>query len=576
MLHAHSRSNFEKKLNVSFSFDPATMLCHNCDSRDPHLIIENEGSTSSGGGSGIFFLTDQNFPPILPASGAGNCANIIRVENGTLMEIAEAMVGAVAGNAIKVGSLLVISSASFLAEVGLAGYAEELVRVTKFLLTSFENKVSVRMGVPLLLDGTNDPMLVRSMADLAAWSIEGLRDKRELFPDLSMKAMLVTLKNLGVGEPLVDYFTRVRLPVSLTSYEKKTWTSGGHEDLHNGVGPLDPVNEKFLVEVLVGELNSNFPLNLDPNPVLSRDCRKRAAASSNPVRIVTVGSSHASRLALALEAEGAEATHLRLPSWRPTANSVANAVAELIELSAADTVIVFQMLDSAAFYARTEDGSLIPARRDPTTNKFHVDGELVVAPKELFQPILKVCLPLLRASPSCNKLLLSPMPRYWKESCCQDPDHIPNIVDEKYEEELLSGLDGLRRLCKDFVFVNKVDKVRVLQPLQMMAESASGRRTSCETAEEVQRHWGPDPVHPANSCYTALAKSVLQEISKTTAGVEPAPMPRPLPAKRPAWIQEQQSGGIQVLEQPPWMRGGRQRGGRGGRGGPYGFRGGRN
>jgi hypothetical protein len=85
------------------------------------MIIENEGSTGSGGGSGIFFLTDQNFPPILPASGAGNCANIIRVENGTLMEIAEAMVGAVAGNAIKVGSLLVISSASLSGGGGTGG-----------------------------------------------------------------------------------------------------------------------------------------------------------------------------------------------------------------------------------------------------------------------------------------------------------------------------------------------------------------------------------------------------------------------------------------------------------------------
>jgi len=573
MLHAYSRSNFERKLNVSFSFDPATMLCHNCNSQDPHPVVSLGGEEAADIGGGIFFLTDQNFPPILPASGAGCCANIIRVENGTLMEIAEAMVGAVAGNVIKVGSLLVISSASHLAEVGLAGYTEELVRATKFLLNSFENKVSVRLGVPLLLDGSDDPVLIRSLCDLVAWSTEGLRDKKENFLDLSMKAMLVTLKNLGEGHIQKNHAIRHRLPVSLCSFEKKTWTTIGCDDLHNGVKPMDSMNEKFLIEVIVKELNGCFPLNLDPSPSLNRECRKRQSTPDSKLRIITVGASHAARLAAALEAEGVETVHLRLPSWRPTTTSIATAATELAGLIAPGTLTIFQMLDSAAFYARTEDGSMIPARRDPDTNHFHVDGELAVAPKEMFTHTLKICLPLLKTGPGSSKLLLSPLPRYWRAGCCSDMDHVANIVEEGYEEALLTGIDGLRRQCKDFAFMNKLENLRVLHPLLLMSSAPGARSTSREVAEEVLELWGPDPVHPSENCYAALARNIIQELRSVKSGSLATAEQRPTPIKRPAWIQSQQPDGIHASS--PWgpPRGGRQRGGRGARGGRYPYRG---
>ena len=54
------------------------------------------------------------------------------------------------------------------------------------------------------------------------------------------------------------------------------------------------------------------------------------------------------------------------------------------------------------------------ARRDPGSNFFHLDGELLIAPKELFSRMLKDYLPLLKAQKNLQKILLSLLPRYWR------------------------------------------------------------------------------------------------------------------------------------------------------------------
>ncbi len=41
----------------------------------------------------VFILSDQNFPPMAPAGGGGECLKIIQVENGTLMDLVEVFLG---------------------------------------------------------------------------------------------------------------------------------------------------------------------------------------------------------------------------------------------------------------------------------------------------------------------------------------------------------------------------------------------------------------------------------------------------------------------------------------------------
>jgi hypothetical protein len=74
-------------------------------------------------------------------------------------ELAKLMVDVFACVQIKVGSLILISSVSHLAAVGTAAYTESLVRASKYLLSSFQDKVTVRLGVPVLLGARGIPPL---------------------------------------------------------------------------------------------------------------------------------------------------------------------------------------------------------------------------------------------------------------------------------------------------------------------------------------------------------------------------------------------------------------------------------
>ena len=120
------------------------MQCHQC-LGGPHAAIRGPGS---GADADIFVLADQNFLPALPTA-TSRCLAIVRIENGTLAELAEAFLETVGGCAVGVGTLVLLASASHLGAVGLAG----TLRTTKLLLNALSGRVTVRAGPMVLLMG---------------------------------------------------------------------------------------------------------------------------------------------------------------------------------------------------------------------------------------------------------------------------------------------------------------------------------------------------------------------------------------------------------------------------------------
>ncbi len=78
------------------------------------------------GGRQCFFISDQNFPAALPCK-QGECAKIIRIEDGTVTELVQCWLDLTKGKEIPAGSVLVISSATHLLMEGLSGYVADLV-----------------------------------------------------------------------------------------------------------------------------------------------------------------------------------------------------------------------------------------------------------------------------------------------------------------------------------------------------------------------------------------------------------------------------------------------------------------
>ena len=131
-----------------------------------------------------------------------------------------------------------------------------------------------------------------------------------------------------------------------------------------------------------------------------------------------------------------------------------------------------------------------------------------MAPAEMFLHTLKASLPIFQAAGCCQKLLLSPLPRYWLGSCCSDVEHIPNIKDPGYEDMLFCGLDTIRRQCKDFLHNHKIRECITLNAAQLICSTSGARITPEAVRAELKKIWGQDPVHPEEQCYTALAANI--------------------------------------------------------------------
>ena len=565
--NSHERYLFQKKLNMSFSFNPDTLMCDSC--AEVHQVLPGDGGARGAvekvpGGieqseRTVFVLSDHCFPAALPAGGGKDCLKILRIENGALDDLVAAFLGVTRGFLVPTGTVILIASASHLANVGVSAYAFDLVRVAGKLSNIFGGGVVVIPGISLLLDGCDSPELLRALAELYSWLPGALGEgsaRESCLVDLYDEANRAILA-LATGGPQQDYKIRIRLPKSLTSMGSQRWESGGWTGLCNGVLPLSEEYENKFILFLTEALNTHLCLNLDQKPLTSRSALQGAVGGIEQSHILVIGSSHARRLATLLEARGSPVASVIKPHWRARKESVAQLtqeVATALSSLPSDTVVLFVFLDNSFYFARSEDGSMLPHRRS-IDGKYHVDGDLALATKETAKHLFNLVTPVLEAANHHKKILLTPLPRYIYAGCCEDPDHISNRLEESYAVNLMDKLEGLRRLLKGMAFTAKIKEIKVINV---------GRKL-----EEVDL-WGDDPVHPLEAGYGRIADLALQGIADmSTTGSERAGEGRKRPqeqvgsqgpCKRALWGAE--AGPFARRFEPgPW----RGRGGWGGR-----------
>jgi hypothetical protein len=418
------------------------------------------------------------------------------------MELARLFCDMFAGTASGNGVVLCLQSASHLATVGLEAYTEDFVKANKMLRDKFEG-VNVLVGPPLLLDGSEDHQFIQAILELGAW-VDNFRDFRERHLGKTWKLVVDDLCERGEGNTYTPPH-RYRLPVGANTWEKKGWASSGWKNSPLRVAPLDLGRTMTLVRAFIAEMNASFPLNL----ALDFRMEGGKVAAAPPSQLIVIGASLAQRTANSLQAAGMEVKKITMPSWRPTPGTVATACEELTDAikQMPSAAVVFQLFDSAAYYAGCEDGSIIPMRRDPG-GRFHVDGELVMATGDLFTRTLKICLPLFKACAGANKIVLSPLPRYWQGRCCADKEHVANLESGDYEATLFKGLDHLRDISKGFLRSSGVDKLKVVSTFQLMTTLEGGRSTTTAHMDNIRQEWGPDPVHPQVALFDRVAKSL--------------------------------------------------------------------
>ena len=497
--------DFHKKANVMTSFNPGTLECDCC---DEHTKILEKRVLTRPVYRRTFVLTDQNFISAAPAStDSGQCLKIVRIENATLWDLHHFLRDLIFDRdlSLPVGSAILLGSVSHLSNVGPAAYAEELVQISMRMNQMFDGSIYVIPCPPMLLDGSSNVAAIRALCETIAW-LKHVMHGDNCFLTETHKVVTDLLIARATSMAPASH-TRVMMPTSLNSSCRARWDSGG-TNLPAGVLPLSPKEEEQILYTMIRELNSNFAMHLDPAPDLSPTNNKLRKGQC----FLLVGASNAGRTADALEQLGVNVLRAVIPGWRGLKMKVqpmVDLVRSKLKEAGPNCIVVHQLLDNSFYLAKTEEGGLIPAVRETIGGKYHVQGELVFAPKELQYSIFTTVKPIFDEASSHHQILISPLPRYLRDRCCSDLDHVANLEEDDYATNLEESLQTCRRNLKDFAFRQGIRNMRVICPWTSLKKMTINL-------------WPVDPVHMCQEGFSAMAELVLST-AKQNEGMDLVP-----------------------------------------------------
>ncbi len=124
-------------------------------------------------------VTDQCFPPLATPEGAGGCFGILRVEDASLLELADTLVSTALNRWLPRGTIVLISSGSYLAKVGVAQYGQDLVEAVNRIKRALPPTSFVGHGPMMFMNGLDNMGTIRAVSDICHW-LAFLEEKRLL------------------------------------------------------------------------------------------------------------------------------------------------------------------------------------------------------------------------------------------------------------------------------------------------------------------------------------------------------------------------------------------------------------
>jgi hypothetical protein len=530
--HTMHRYDFNNIRNLSTSFNTSTLTCTTCQGEHTVLRREIDGADVGMDTPPVFVLSDQNFPPMVPAGGEGDgeCLKVIQVEHGSLAELVDVFLEITKGFSIPAGTILVMASASSMAMYGTADYAKEFVKANIKLRETFSGGVRVVHGVPFLIGGTHNIAAIRTMAEINQWvsSTSGLN--QDITATRAHWDALIRTRAHGT-----DCIHTIRLPISQLKLELGTYSSGGFSNL-TAAAPLNEENERSLVLSLIKDLNEIYAAGLCENPIVDRFLEDDVFQSDDQPRhkLLLLGSSHLKRIAGSLDTDKFEVIDLCKAGFRVSEANVKALVAKLeSELLVSDMdnlTILVQLLDNSVYQVGGPGGVRYLPEADQYGH-YHITGTLQIADKAAVKDMVGILSPVIRAMGHARKIFLTPLARYWLKPCCSNPDHHTNYSSLHYLPALGSNIFRLRDHIRDALYTRRTSNFRVLCPNRMLG---LGPALEDEKAREISDQWGSDAVHPLPAAYGTMASAIESDIADPSAKYINAPKSQTEPpAKKP-------------------------------------------
>jgi hypothetical protein len=454
------------------------------------------------------------------------------------------------GNIITGRDTVLVSSLTQLGREGFPGYVRSFQDTAKLLKIGNRKGINILPAPFVMLGGCSDPITLRSILEFHAWTrISGVDPDGVLNDAFAVVEHHIKASPGNKIEKMLDM--SVKVPMCFLDPKESCVFSEGPTNLPVGVGPVTEKTEKLIISSLVLNLKEVKKLKLDCDISFNRSM---ANSSLECLDYLVVGGSSADKLTSELASSGAKCQHLLLPNYRASSFHAGKLREGLSKHSVgAQTVIVLQCFDDAAFMTATEEGGLLPLSKDPQ-GVLHCFGDLVYTPKELLWKIFSQAADELKEHKSNVMVILSPLPRFMESSCCTNEEHMPNRMQKNFKKSMEDVVFQWRTHLKDFAFRQGLRRARTVSTWNLVRKGGAT--------------WA-DPLHLDQKGYANIAVGVVaaaEEMKNKRPGGPAEGMPPP--KKQKANNGGNSGGSISSPgPQPGGSRGGPQPGRGGARGG---------
>jgi hypothetical protein len=427
-----------QKQTWTFSFCTKNAECIGCRSHINVQHFPRRGSNSRGERQ-IIWLTDESMPPVLPVKGEQQCVKIVRLEGGTLQELAEGLVRTLSGRQVAAGSAVLLTSLANMAAAGTNGYAEDLVAAIKYLKSHLGDHIIYGPLPNIMLNGCSNGSIIRTTLEVAYWSMHVFKDSPALLQNsFRLLEKMLADRTVGMTQPAPRCVLRLPTLNGGTVTVCSRW-----EALPQHISLPRISEEEVAIVCMVDDIRDRLAVDLDPSPIINRWPTVAATAGGGDMAktALVVGSSHAGKLAAALRKLGFNTEGIFQANWRATRDNVwelEEKVRKKLDKTRVD-FIIFCVLDNSVYYSLLDDGSTNAAFKDQE-GKFHMEGDIIISSKSAQHALFKNLQPLLEASGGKPSILCAPMPRYLMVGCCEEPGHMPNRKLRTYEQQLMTDL----------------------------------------------------------------------------------------------------------------------------------------
>jgi hypothetical protein len=493
--------------NIALSFDPLTLICTVC--KKPHSILPTDGSGLA------IFLSDQNFATCVV--GKEHCVPVIRIEDATLVELAEFSQEVLGRTPLPAGTLFMVGTVSHLVNVGITIYALDWQRTVAKFTDRWPN---CKVGpLPPVLREDSPGSTALLLTQLRHWfsNIYAQSDSI-VFNKTAWDQVIRGISNMHYPGQDMDHteFHTISLPINLkdrTLHPLKTSRSSTHAITSSFDGEV--TNELLLA--LLHALCSLYGCKANPEDlVLARapaECEGSKVTPNAPNTLIFIGASHMKRIVSNLEHTNWNIVDLTHPGWSLTEQNIAKVIEELSKVEhIGSAVAILDVVSNASFrFENREDGSLsLPFK---VGGHYHMDGRVTTCTLETLNTMLNKARPIFDAIPG-TKLCVPPLPRYLRTPCCDAEGHCEGITESDYAVDLMSKTLGLRRQIKEFMVQKGHSTVFVPDTIRLLCP------TSTSTSEIVNTFMSfshSDGVHLLDDGYATLGTALLKVLGERIA-----------------------------------------------------------